>query len=155
MLSLLRVIDNPGQDVHLAAALVSVMFSFTPDDLTRLRLLAPRGSLYAALLKSEEPKAQAFLETLRALRRLAATASVEELCGEIFARTHYFAAVGAMENGPARRETLRAFTAWAAGVDRAAREGWPRSCGWWTARWKAALCKAAARRCCRRERFPL
>ncbi len=34
------------------------------------------------------------------------------------ARTHYFAAVGAMENGPARRETLRAFTAWAAGVDR-------------------------------------
>ena len=118
VLSLLRVIDNPGQDVHLAAALVSVMFSFTPDDLTRLRLLAPRGSLYAALLKSEEPKAQAFLETLRALRRLAATASVEELCGEIFARTHYFAAVGAMENGPARRETLRAFTAWAAGVDR-------------------------------------
>ena len=103
VLSLLRVIDNPGQDVHLAAALVSVMFSFTPDDLTRLRLLAPRGSLYAALLKSEEPKAQAFLETLRALRRLAATASGEELCGEIFARTHYFAAVGAMENGPARR----------------------------------------------------
>ena len=43
---------------------------------------------------------------------------MEELCGEIFARTHYFAAVGAMENGPARRETLRAFTAWAAGVDR-------------------------------------
>ena len=38
----------------LYTSLVSVMFSFTPDDLTRLRLLAPRGSLYAALLKSEE-----------------------------------------------------------------------------------------------------
>lgn len=117
LLSLLRVVDNPGQDVHLAAVMLSVMFSFTPDDLTRLRLLAPRGSLYAALLQSEEPKARAFADTLRALRRLAATASVEELCDEIFARTHYFAAVGAMENGAARRETLRAFVAWAAQTD--------------------------------------
>lgn len=114
LLSLLRVIDNPGQDVHLAAALLSAMFAFTPDDLTRLRVGAPRGSLYAALLQSEEPKAQAFLQTLAALRRMAAAASVAELCDEIFARTHYFAAVGAMENGAARRETLRAFTAWAA-----------------------------------------
>lgn len=117
LLSLLRAVDNPGRDVPLAAALLSVMFSFTPDDLTRLRLLCPRGSLYAALLQSEEPKARAFVETLRALRRLAATASVEELCDEIFARTHYFAAVGAMENGAARRETLRAFVAWAAQTD--------------------------------------
>ena len=114
LLSLLRVIDNPAQDVHLAAALLSVMFSFTPDDLTRLRVLAPRGSLYAALLQSEEPKARDFLDTLAALRRMAAASSVAELCDEIFARTHYFAAVGAMENGAARRETLRAFTAWAA-----------------------------------------
>lgn len=117
LLSMLRVIDNPGQDVHLAAALLSVMFSFTPDDLTRLRVLAPRGSLYAALLQSEEPKARAFLQTLAALRRMAATACVAELCDEIFARTHYFAAVGAMENGAARRETLRAFTAWAAQLE--------------------------------------
>ncbi len=118
LLSFLRVIDNPAQDVSLAAVLVSVMFSFTPDDLTRLRAASPAGSLYAALLKSGDAKVKAFLETLRALRRLAATASIEELCTEIFARTHYFAAVGAMENGPARRETLRSFTAWAAAADR-------------------------------------
>ena len=36
--------------------LVSVMFSFTPDDLTRLRLLAPRGSLYAALRSCPETR---------------------------------------------------------------------------------------------------
>lgn len=117
LISFLRVIDNPAQDISLAAVLVSVMFSFTPDDLTKLRADCPSASLYAALLKSKEGKAKAFLETLRALRRLAATASVEELCAEIFARTHYFAAVGAMENGPARRETLRSFTAWAAAAD--------------------------------------
>lgn len=118
LLSFLRVIDNPAQDVSLAAVLVSVMFSFTPDDLTRLRAASPTGSLYSALLKSNDPKVTGFLDTLRALRRIAATASIEELCTEIFARTHYFAAVGAMENGPARRETLRSFTAWAAAADR-------------------------------------
>lgn len=117
LLSLLRVIDNPRQDVHLTAVLLSSMFSFTPDDLTALRLLRPKGSLYAALLSSEEEKASAFCGLLRTLRRMASSSSVTELCDEIFARTHYFAAVGAMENGAARRETLRAFLSWAAAVD--------------------------------------
>lgn len=116
LLSMLRILDNPRQDIHLTAVLLSPMFSFTPDDLTALRLLRPKGSLYAALLASEEKKAQAFCEVLRTLRRLASSLSITELCDEIFARTHYFAAVGAMENGAARRETLRTFLAWAESV---------------------------------------
>ncbi len=117
LLSLLRVVDNPRQDVHLAAVMLSVMYSFTPDDLVAMRLAQPKGSLYAALLHSEDKKAKDFCETLRALRRLSVTSSVAALCEEIFVRTQYFAAVGAMENGAARRETLRAFTAWADAVD--------------------------------------
>lgn len=117
LLSMLRILDNPRQDIHLTAVLLSAMFSFTPDDLTALRLLRPKGNMYAALIASEEEKARAFCDVLRTLRRLASSLSVTELCDEIFARTHYFAAVGAMENGPARRETLRAFLAWAGAVD--------------------------------------
>ena len=98
----------------MAAVLLSAMFGFTPDDLTHLRLISMRGSLFAALLQSEEARCKAFCETLRALRTLASTISLDELCGEIFARTHYFSAVGAMENGSARRENLRALTAFAA-----------------------------------------
>lgn len=115
VLSLLRIIDNPAQDVHMAAVLVSAMFRFTPDDLTHLRLISPRGSLFAALLQSEDVRCVDFCKTLRTLRTLAATISVDALCGEIFARTHYFSAVGAMENGAARRENLRALTSFAAG----------------------------------------
>lgn len=119
LLSLLRVIDNPGQDVHLAAALMSPLFGFSPDDLTEIRLCAPRGRLFAAMLQSEAPKAIAFCETLRSLRTLAVTLPLAQLCAEIFACTHYFAAVGAMENGAARRENLRTFlafaTAWSQG----------------------------------------
>ena len=132
VLSLLRVIDNPGQDVHLAAALVSVMFSFTPDDLTRLRLLAPRGSLYA-LLKSEEQRHR-FLETLRALRRLAATASVEGCAATIRPHTHYSRLWARWKTAPPGRRRCRRLRpgppVWTGRRGR----GWPRSCGWWTAR---------------------
>lgn len=114
LLSLLRVIDNPGQDVHLAAVLLSPMFHFTPDDLTRLRADAPHTRLFVSLTQCERPACVAFCETFRALRVLAATLPLDALCAEIFARTHYFAAVGAMENGAARRDNLRNFTAFAA-----------------------------------------
>ena len=116
VLSMLRVIDNPAQDVHMAAVLLSPMFDFTPDDLVRLRAEYPKLGLYAALTQSKEEKAVRFCRLLRRLRALAATAPVAQLCDEILAQTHYFAAVGAMENGAERRETLRAFTAWASAV---------------------------------------
>ncbi len=47
--ALLRVLDNPAQDVPLAAVMLSGLFGFTPDDLVRLRAACPAGSLYGAL----------------------------------------------------------------------------------------------------------
>lgn len=123
VLSLLRVIDNPGQEVHLAAALLSPLFRFTPDDLTCLRANAPHERLYAALLQSGNEKCRSFCETLRILRALAVTLPVDALCTEIFTRTYYFAAIGAMENGAARRENLRSFSAFAAGASASATGG--------------------------------
>ena len=114
IISFLRVIDNPGQDIHLAATLLSPLFDFTPDDLTALRLLAPRTSLFAALLQSKDEKVCDFCTMLRNLRARSGVMPVEALCTEIFAVTHYFAAVGATENGAADRENLRCFTAFAA-----------------------------------------
>ena len=46
--ALLRVLDNPAQDVELAAVLLSPMYPYTPDDLVRLRGAVPGGTLYAA-----------------------------------------------------------------------------------------------------------
>ena len=116
MLSMLRIIDNPGQDIHLAAVLLSPLFHFTPDDLAALRTDAPHERLYVSLLQSDKPACKHFCAILSRLRTLAATVALEVLCTEIFACTHYFAAVGAMENGTARRENLRSFTAYAAAV---------------------------------------
>lgn len=109
LLAALRVIDNPALDVPLAAALLSPMFDFTPDDLTRLRLDAPGGSLYEALLAGKEEKEKLFLELLARLRILAAQRPVRALCDLLLRETGYDAVTGAMPGGAARRENLRAF----------------------------------------------
>ena len=117
VLSLLRVVDNPAQDIHMAAVMLSGMFGFSPDDLARLRLACPQGTLYAAVLQSGGEKEQRLAAVLRALRARAACAPLYEVCGDAYARTGWPAVAGAMENGPQRRENLRTFAAYMAAAD--------------------------------------
>ena len=124
LISLLRVIDNPAQDIYLAAAMLGPLFGFTDDDLVRLRALQRKTSLYGAVLaavQSEEDnaftrKARAFYARLTELRRMARSVPVEQLLEEIFASTGYLAALGVMENGTRRREDARRFAAFCASV---------------------------------------
>ncbi len=117
--ALLRVIDNPAQDIPLAAVLLSPMFPYTADDLVALRRARPTGSLYGAVLYSEPQRFALFTDALTEYRRLARTLPVDELIEELLARTGYLAAVGALPDGPRCREDLLSFTAWAAGAGRA------------------------------------
>ena len=117
--ALLRVIDNPAQDIPLAAVLLSPMFPYTADDLVALRRARPTGSLYGAVLYSEPQRFALFTAALTEYRRLARTLPVDELIEELQARTGYLAAVGALPDGPRCREDLLSFTAWAAGAGRA------------------------------------
>ena len=117
--ALLRVIDNPAQDIPLAAVLLSPMFPYTPDDLVALRRACPQGSLYGAVLYGGQPRFAAFTEALAEFRRLARTLPVDRLLEELLARTGYLAAVGAMPDGARCREDLQTFTAWACGAGRA------------------------------------
>ncbi len=84
VLSLLRVVDNPAQDIHMAAVMLSGMFGFSPDGLARLRLACPQGTLYAAVLQSSGKKEQRLAAVLRALRAKAACASLYEVCEEAY-----------------------------------------------------------------------
>ena len=47
--ALLRVLDNPAQDVELSSVLLSPLYPYTPDDLVQLRAAVRGGSLYAAM----------------------------------------------------------------------------------------------------------
>ena len=116
--ALLRVIDNPAQDIPLAAVLLSPMFSYTADDLVTLRGACPGGSLYGAVLYGDQPRFAPFWETLAEFRRLARTLPVDALLEELLARTGYLAAVGTLPEGARCREDLQSFCAWAAAAGR-------------------------------------
>ena len=117
--ALLRVIDNPAQDIPLAAVLLSPLFPYTADDLVALRRACPQGSLYGAVLGDAADRFTEFTAALTEYRRLARTLPVAELLEELLARTGYLAAVGALPDGARCREDLLSFTAWASGTGRA------------------------------------
>ena len=47
--NLLRIIDNPRQDVPLIAALRSSLFSFSADELAQIRSMDRQSDFYAAM----------------------------------------------------------------------------------------------------------
>ena len=50
LLSVLNIIDNPSKDVYLTAALYSCIWSFSLEDLVKIKQADPYGrSLYSAL----------------------------------------------------------------------------------------------------------
>ena len=91
MISLLQVLDNPLQDIPLAAVLLSPLGAFTCDELSRLRLEHPDERLYPALLAEAEavPKAAAFLQLLESLREKAAVKRVRSLIQYIYDSTDF------------------------------------------------------------------
>ncbi|MBQ8572803.1 MAG: helicase-exonuclease AddAB subunit AddA [Ruminococcus sp.] len=86
-LSVLRVIDNPSQDIPLLSSMLSPMFGFTPDDLAKIRSNCRKGTLYGAVLKAADedfPKAKAFIETVNTLRTLAVTMTAEDFLNTLY-----------------------------------------------------------------------
>ena len=81
--ALLRIIDNPAQDVELSAVLLSPLYDCRPDDLVRLRGKVPGGSLYAAVRQGDPKRFGTFLDDLQTFRRLARTLTVPALIEEL------------------------------------------------------------------------
>lgn len=112
VLNLLRVIDNPSNDVALLAVLLSPLFGFTPDDLAVLRLAGERASLYRCLnLCREDDSATGrrsgrFLTELSRLRDLAAVSTVDDLLEALYERTAIIAVTSAINGGKAPARNL-------------------------------------------------
>lgn len=109
MLALLNVIDNPHQDIPLAAVLRSPIAEMTECELAEVRMKGD-GDLYDALLRASESmdKAAAFVQHLDGWRTYARYHSVPELIREIYSDTGYYDYVGAMAGGVLRQANLEA-----------------------------------------------
>ncbi len=108
MLSLLRVIDNPNQDIPLLAVLMSPLCGFSAGDAAGLRAEEKEVSVYTSLNRAGEtdPRCARVLEELRRLRDLAATMPADTFLTALYGRTGYMDMVLAMEDGSGRLENL-------------------------------------------------
>lgn len=117
VLSLLRVIDNPYQDIPLAGVLRSPIGGLNAEELAAVRIIARRGPFFDAVRSAaadpEAPEAvrrklNAFLARLERWRGEARQGSLTELIRRIYRETGYYDLAGGLPGGVQRQANLQA-----------------------------------------------
>jgi ATP-dependent helicase/nuclease subunit A len=127
IISMLRIIDNPMQDIPLLAVMMSPIYGFTADDMADIRKNSRNSSLYLAVVKAatgynynskksdENPKAESnlndrvskFLKEIDEYRTLSATMPCDRLIHYAYEKSGYLNIVQAMSNSELRIANLR------------------------------------------------
>lgn len=104
MLNMLRVIDNPLQDIPVLSVLMSPMFGFTADDMAEIRTENKGKSIYLAIKSyaSKSAKCKSFIDFVDKMRTLSVTTTVDRLIGIIMQTLSYDAVVMAIKNAQAK-----------------------------------------------------
>ena len=113
MLSFLKTIDNPMQDIPLASVLRSPIVGLNEEELAQIRLINKRTSFYESMKAYSgdsqlEEKISAFLQLLTSSREKARQGALSELIWDIFRETGYYDFAGGMPGGRQRQANLRA-----------------------------------------------
>ena len=106
--SMLAVADNPHQDIPLIAVLRSPAFSFTADELSRIRARDKNTDFYTALClaAADDEKCAAFIQRLDALRAAAPDMAASEFLWLLISELDLLAICSAMSDGAQRRANL-------------------------------------------------
>ncbi|GFN23649.1 helicase-exonuclease AddAB subunit AddA [Thermanaeromonas sp. C210] len=115
VVSLLQVIDNPYQDIPLAAVLRSPLVGLKAADLARIRAAHPGEEFAAAVLAEARSgrgplaaRLAAFWQKLESWRTLARRGKPSDLIWTIFRETGYYDWAGGLPGGRYRQANLRA-----------------------------------------------
>ena len=114
ILALLKIIDNPIQDIPLVTVMRSSIGKFTDNELVEIRLADRNSNFYEALQKaklsvSEElkEKIDEFLNQLQKWREEQEYLSLDELIWQIYEDTGFLDYMGILPNGELRQANLR------------------------------------------------
>lgn len=116
IMSLLKVIDNPMQDVPIIALLKSPIMGFSADELSDIRLVNKEKYFYENIKyiseedlysKSLRNKCTYFLKCIDKWRRKSLYMAIDEFIWYLYMDTSYYAFVGAMPNGVLRQANLK------------------------------------------------
>lgn len=126
ILNLLRILDNPLQDIPLLSVVMSPVFGFTPDDMAQIRIQNRSMPLHLAFLdaaKNGNKKVEKFLAITDDLRKYSVTAKISHLIQRIFDRTDFIAVVASTDTGEQREANLRLFLEYANTYEQAGYKG--------------------------------
>ncbi len=114
IMSLLKIIDNPMQDIPLIAVMRSNIGKFTDDELIQIRLADKQDDFYTCMQKAKlsvndclRQKIESFLGNLAVWRKEQEYLALDELIWKICTDTGYYHYVGLMPNGILRQANLR------------------------------------------------
>lgn len=121
LLNMLRIIDNPRQDIPLLSVLRSPAVGLDGDELARIRLSAREAGIYESVLACRSQagegdalgrKLEGFLHLLAGWRGLRKRASVHELLQDILEKTGYYGYAALSDNGPQRTANIELLLTW-------------------------------------------
>ena len=114
IMSLLKIIDNPIQDIPLVSVLRSSIGGFTDDELVQIRLSDSYDNFYTCMQKAmidvEKPlkeKIEKFFANLDKWREEQEYLALDELIWKIYLDTGFYNYVGLMPNGELRQANLK------------------------------------------------
>ena len=111
LLSLLQIIDNPEQDLPMAAVLHSGLVGLDANELGKLRLTGD-GSLWSVMSlyaeQAQDERLLQFIAHIEHWRTLSRRHGVADLLWDIYETLDYVNYVGAMPNGLVRRANVMA-----------------------------------------------
>lgn len=114
IMSLLRIIDNPMQDIPLVSVLRSYIGKFTDNELVKIRLTDSYDNFYTCMQKALidvddklRGKLQNFFDNLDKWRKEKEYLALDELIWKIYSDTGYYNYVGLMPNGDLRQANLK------------------------------------------------
>ena len=114
IMSLLKIIDNPIQDIPLVTVLRSHIGNFTDDELVEIRLSDKYDNFYTAMQKARinvshelKEKIDTFFYNLEKWRKEKEYLALDEFIWKLYSDTHYYTYVGLMPNGDIRQANLK------------------------------------------------
>lgn len=114
ILDLLRIIDNPMQDIPLVHILRSPIGNFTDNELLEIRLSDSKVSFYETMLKARvskegnlRNKIEMFLDNINEWKNLEKEVPLNEFIWKLYSDTNYYNYVGLLTNGNLRQANLK------------------------------------------------
>lgn len=91
LIAILKAVNNPTQSISLAAAMHSCLFSFSLDEITKIRLTNKNESLYNNVISFGGSKCAELLTTLKGLSDFFLNNSLYDSINYILTQKHYLA----------------------------------------------------------------